>query len=259
MLGVIAGDVIGSIHELIPIKSTAFPLFDEGSRFTDDTVLTVATASAILTGQSFEAAYLDFGRRYPRAGYGASFRSWLRMDQPRPYGSFGNGSAMRVAPVGFAFDDERTVLAEAGRSAEVTHNHVEGVKGAQAVALAVFKARTGSSKEEIREAMMSRFDYDLERTIEEIRPGYTFDVTCQGSVPEAITAFLDSTSTLDAIRLAVSLGGDSDTLAAIAGGIAHAFYKEIPADIVGQVRERLPGEFIDIIDAFEDRFGIQRP
>jgi ADP-ribosylglycohydrolase len=257
-MGAIAGDVIGSIYEGLPTKSTAFPLFDERCSFTDDTVLTVATAWAILRGNSFQTAYLEFGRRYPSAGYGAGFRDWLRLEDPRPYNSFGNGSAMRVSPVGFAFDDEKVVLGEAERSAEVTHNHVEGVRGAQAVALAVFKARTGASKEEIRDVVSRNFGYDLDRTLAEIRMDYSFDVTCEGSVPEAILAFLESTSVEHAIRLAISLGGDSDTQAAIAGGIAHAFYGELPETINRPVRARLTPEFIDVIDEFENRFPVKR-
>lgn len=211
MIGAIAGDVIGSIFEGVPTKSTRFVLFDDASRFTDDTVLTVATAAAILRGQSFRDTYLEFGRRYPRAGFGASFRQWLRAENPEPYGSFGNGSAMRVSPVGLAYDDERTVLERAELSAAVSHNHPEGVRGAQAVALGVFLARTGASKSEIGAAISSRFGYDLERTVAQVRPDYSFDVTCSGSVPEAILAFLESRDFEHAIRLAVSLGGDSDT------------------------------------------------
>ena len=258
MMGAIAGDVIGSIYESVPIKSTAFPLFDEGCRFTDDTVLTVATAWAILRRESFETAYLEFGRRYPWAGYGARFYDWLRMEVPRPYNSLGNGSAMRVSPVAFAFDDEHSVLREAEASAIVTHNHPEGVKGAQAVALAAFKARAGASKDDIRHAISSEFAYDLDRTVHEIRADYAFDVTCLGSVPEAIVAFLESSDVEHAIRLAISLGGDSDTQAAIAGAIAYAFYGEIPDRITHQVRARLPTEFVEIIDEFNDRFPVRR-
>jgi ADP-ribosylglycohydrolase len=258
MIGVIAGDIIGSIYEHGPTKSADFPLFHPACRFTDDTVLTIATASAILEGTSYEAAYRRFGRRYPNAGYGGSFYQWLRDPDPAPYGSYGNGSAMRVAPVGLAFDSRETVLREAERSAVVTHNHPEGVKGAQATALAVFLARSGFPKEAIREELEARFDYDLHQTVEEIRPDYRFDVSCQGSVPQAIAAFLDSTSVEDAIRLAVSLGGDSDTQAAIAGGIAHAFYGDVPETIAGPVRARLPQEFLEIIDAFDRAYPLMK-
>jgi ADP-ribosylglycohydrolase len=181
MLGVIAGDVIGSRFEWTPIKTIDFPLFDPLCRFTDDTVLTVATASAILRRARFDETYLDFGRRYPRAGYRGNFRKWLTAAAPRPYNSYGNGSAMRVAPVGWAGADESTVLREAEQSAAVTHNHPEGVKGAQDTAVAVFMARGGASKEEIRSGIADRFGYDLNRTTDQIRPTYHFDVTCQGT------------------------------------------------------------------------------
>ena len=256
MIGVIAGDIIGSIYERFPTKSADVPLFHPACRFTDDTVLTIATASAILDGTSYGDAYLRFGRRYPNAGYGGSFYQWLRESEPLPYGSFGNGSAMRVAPVGFAFDSKEAVLREAERSAVVTHDHPEGVKGAQATALAIFLARSGAPKDAIREELVARFGYDLHRTVDEIRPNYRFDVTCQGSVPEAIVAFLDSTSLEDAIRLAISLGGDGDTQAAIAGGIAHAFYRDVPDTIAGPVRALLPQEFLEIIDAFERAYAL---
>jgi ADP-ribosylglycohydrolase len=256
MIGVIAGDVIGSVHEHSRTKSTAFPLFVPFCRFTDDTVLTVATAYAILNGVPYETAYRDFGRQHPDAGYGGTFYSWLLSAEPRPYNSWGNGSAMRVAPVGLAFTSVDEVMREAGRSAAVTHSHVEGIKGAQATALAVFMGRTGASKEEIRNELTRRFDYDLRRSIDQIRPTYEWDVSCQGSVPEAIVAFLDSDDVEHAIRLAISLGGDSDTQAAIAGGIAHAFYRHVPESIVGPVRARLPAEFLEVIDEFDQAFPL---
>ena len=254
MIGVIAGDVIGSVHEYRVTKSTEFTLFDPHCRFTDDTVLTVATAHAILTSTPYEAAYRAFGRQYPDAGYGASFAQWLTLPQPQPYNSWGNGSAMRVAPVGFAFSTVDEVLREAERCAAVTHNHPEGIKGAQSTALAVFMGCAGASKDEIRDELVRRFGYDLRRRVSQIRRDYKWDVSCQGSVPEAIIAFLDSADVEDAIRLAVSLGGDSDTQAAIAGGIAQAFYKDVPDAILAFVRERLPRQFLDVIDAFELAF-----
>ncbi|MFN2567218.1 MAG: ADP-ribosylglycohydrolase family protein [Gemmatimonadaceae bacterium] len=257
MLGVIAGDVIGSVYERDSTKSVDFPLFDDACRFTDDTVMTVATARAILEGVPYERVYRVLGRRYPAAGYGASFYSWLFSDDPRPYNSWGNGSAMRVAPVGFAFDTVDDVLREAERSAAVTHDHPEGVKGAQSTALAVYLARSGASKDEIRTELTRRFGYDLDRTVEQIRLHYDFDVSCQGSVPESIIAFLDSESLEHAIRMAISLGGDSDTQAAIAGGIAHAFYRHIPEPIERGVRRVLPAEFIETIDAFERAYPLQ--
>jgi ADP-ribosylglycohydrolase len=254
MIGTIAGDVIGSVHEHALTKTTTFPLFDSLCGFTDDTVLTVATAHAILTGTAYDTVYRDFGRRYPNAGYGGKFFEWLHAAEPRPYNSWGNGSAMRVSPIGFACSSMDAVLSEAERSAAVTHNHVEGIKGAQAVALAVFMGRSGSTKEQIRDELGRRFGYDLRRRIDVIRDDYEWDVSCQGSVPESIIAFLDSTDVEDAIRLAVSLGGDADTQAAIAGGIAQAFYGDLPPAIVSFVRERLPAEFLDVIDEFSRSF-----
>ncbi len=253
MLGAIAGDVIGSVYERYTIKTTDFPLFQPACTFTDDTVLTVATADAILNHLDYAAAYKDYGRRYPHAGYGGTFIRWIFSQDMQPYNSWGNGSAMRVSPVGWAFDAVERVLAEAKKSAAVTHNHPEGIKGAQATALAVFLARTGQSKETIKAEIEDRFAYNLSRSLDEIRPGYHFDVSCQGSVPEAIIAFLEAGNVEDAIRNAISLGGDSDTLACIAGGIAHAYYGSIPEPISTEVRRRLPDEFLTIIDQFNER------
>lgn len=250
MLGAIFGDIVGSVYEHASVKSTDFPLLDQQSRFTDDTVLTVATAHAILTGVSYDRAYLDLGRRYPNAGYGGAFREWLRAPDPRPYNSWGNGSAMRVSPIGFAFDSEADVLREAERSAAVTHDHPKGIKGAQATALATYLARTGTTKAAIRARIASDFGYDLNRTVEEIRPGYSFDVSCQASVPESIVAFLDSSGVEDAVRLAISLGGDSDTQASIAGGLAHAFGGGVPAPVAAAVRSHLPDDLLAVVDAF---------
>lgn len=253
MLGAIAGDVIGSVYERESAPD-GFALFHDACRFTDDTVLTVATAYALLHDVPYESAYRDFGRRYPDAGYGGSFFQWLLAPEPKPYGSWGNGSAMRVSPIGFAFDTEERVLAAAGQSAAVTHDHPEGIKGAQATALAVFLGRKGASKQDIRHRIAATFGYNLDRSVKDIRPTYTFDVSCQGSVPEAIIAFLDSVDTEDAIRLAISLGGDADTQAAIAGGIAQAHYGVIPQTVTEFVRSRLPEEFLAIMDDFERRY-----
>ena len=255
MLGAIAGDVIGSVYEAHPIKYTDFPLFGRCSRFTDDTVLTVAAAYAILEECDYATAFKTFGRKYPGAGYGASFYQWISSSEGRPYNSWGNGSAMRVSPIGFAFDSIEAVLEEATRSAAVTHNHPEGIKGAQATALSIFLARRGEDKDIIRSEIERRFAYDLGRSVDNIRPEYRFDVSSQGSVPESIIAFLESEDFEDAIRKAISLGGDSDTMACIAGGIAQAFYREIPESIVANVRERLPDEFLEIIDTFADAYG----
>jgi ADP-ribosylglycohydrolase len=256
MFGAIAGDVIGSVFERFPIKTTRFPLFSPLSRFTDDTVLTVAIADAILKQNDYAAALKAFGRKYPAAGYGGSFYQWIHSSDSSPYNSWGNGSAMRVSPIGFAFDSADTVLSEAKKTAEVTHNHPEGIKGAQATALAVFLARSGNSKKELKQTISDRFAYDLNRSLDEIRPVYTFDISCQGSVPEAIIAFLQGKNYEEVIRNAISLGGDSDTLACIAGGIAQAYYQNIPTEIVQDVRSRLPEQFLSIIDAFNERFSL---
>lgn len=251
MLGAIAGDIIGSVYERQNIKTTNFPLFSPQSRFTDDTVLTVAIAAAILKKTEYATTLKQFGLKYPDAGYGKSFMKWIQSPVNDPYNSWGNGSAMRVSPVGFAFSTVEAVLDEAQKTAAVTHNHAEGIKGAQATALAVFLARTENSKETIRAQISQRFQYNLNRTVEDIRPGYQFDVSCQGSVPEAIIAFLDSSDYEDAIRKAVSLGGDSDTLACIAGGIAEAFYGEVPEAIAAQVQQRLPTELLETLMQFQ--------
>ena len=255
MIGAIAGDVIGSIFEHYAIKSTQFPLFSPYSRFTDDTVLTVAIADSILRKADYAASLKMFGQKYPNAGYGGSFFRWIYAGDSKPYNSWGNGSAMRVSPVGFAFNSVKDVLHEARESAKVTHNHPEGIKGAQATALAVLLARSGKSKATIKQEISDRFAYNLDRTLDEIRPDYGFDVSCQGSVPEAIIAFLEAKYFEDAIRNAISLGGDSDTMACIAGGIAQAYYQNIPREIVSNVRKRLPEEFLSIIDEFNAKYG----
>jgi ADP-ribosylglycohydrolase len=250
MIGAIAGDIIGSVYESHPIKTKNFPLFGPLCDFTDDTVLTCAVAFAVLRGRSYRQSIIEIGRRYPRAGYGESFGRWLFSDNPQPYNSFGNGAAMRVSPVGLAFTTVDEVLEQAKKTAEISHNHPEGIKGAQAAALAVFLARTGHGKEEIRETISRRFGYNLQRTVESVRPAYGFDISCQGTVPEAIVSFLDSVSFEDAIRNAVSLGGDSDTLACITGGIAEAFYRDIPDRIRARVRKCLGRDLLAITEEF---------
>lgn len=250
MIGAIAGDIIGSVYEHRPIKTKDFPLFDPRCRFTDDTVLTVAIADTILSGRSYIESIREIGRRYPGAGYGGAFIHWLHSDDPRPYNSWGNGSAMRVSPVGFAFSSEVEVLRQAAMTAEISHNHPEGIKGAQATALAVFLARMGTGKEQIRSRIAEDFGYDMERTVDDIRPTYSFDVSCQGTVPEAILAFLDSDSYEDAVRNAISLGGDSDTLACITGGIAEAFYGDIPKHLQKKVQECLTPDLWQVTEAF---------
>ncbi|MDQ2665590.1 MAG: ADP-ribosylglycohydrolase family protein [Gemmatimonadota bacterium] len=257
MIGAIFGDIVGSVHEHGRTKTTTFPLFVPGSRFTDDTVMTVATAHALLTGEPYDRAYRTWGRRYPHAGYGGSFRGWLRATDAPPYNSWGNGSAMRVSPVAYARDSIEEVLDEAERSAAVTHDHAEGIKGAQAAALTVYLARTGVAKAEIRREIETRFGYDLSRSIADIRPTYRFDVSCQGSVPEALIAFLDTDDLETAVRSAVSLGGDADTQAAIAGAAAEAFAHGVSSDVRNEVMSRLPADMIGVVRAFEVKFSPQ--
>ena len=248
MLGAILGDMVGSPFEFDHNnhKSKDFPLLSEKSHFTDDTVMTVAVARGLIAGQGeaqktfAEVRYemRRLGKAYPDAGYGGMFRRWLCAEHPQPYGSFGNGSAMRVAAAGWLFDTLDKTLEMAKVTAEVTHNHPEGIKGAQATA-AIFLARTGHSKPEIRQYVEQTFGYDLSRTCDEIRPYYCHVETCQQTVPEAIIAFLESTGFGDALRNAVSLGGDSDTLACITGGIAEAFYG-MPQELRAETLKRLP-------------------
>ncbi|MEL7562223.1 ADP-ribosylglycohydrolase family protein [Dehalogenimonas sp. 4OHTPN] len=256
MLGAVTGDIIGSVYEFNNTHRYDFELFTPHSTFTDDTVLTVAVADCILHGKDYARTIWEYGNRYPDAGYGTRFQNWLGSKDLTPYNSFGNGSAMRVSPVGFAFDTLEATLAEARRSAEVTHNHPEGIKGAQAVAAAIFLARRGESKPRIKDYITSTFGYNLKRTLDEIRPNYTFDETCQGSVPEAIIAFLESTDFEDAIRKAVALGGDSDTIACITGSIGQAFYVGVPSHIVTEVRKRLDPPLLAIIDEFTEKYRL---
>jgi ADP-ribosylglycohydrolase len=258
MIGAIAGDIIGSVYEHHPIKTKDFPLFHLQCGFTDDTVLTIAIAKAILADRNYLQVVWEMGRKYPYAGYGASFIQWLQSTVPKPYHSWGNGSAMRVSPVGFAFDTIDTVLQEAARTAEISHNHPEGVKGAQATALSVYLARTTRDKTLIRREVVDRFGYDLDRTVEDIRPSYGFDVSCQGTVPEAIIAFLDSDSYEDAVRNAISLGGDSDTLACITGGIAEAYYGPIASHILNKVQACLTEDLWQITEQFCRQYGMEK-
>ena len=251
MIGAIIGDIVGSVYEHRRIKTTTFPLFSPESKFTDDTVLTVAVADSLLKGRSYVETLKEYGRSYPYAGYGVSFFHWVFSESNKPYGSWGNGSAMRVSPVGFRFNTLDEVIREAERSAEVTHNHIEGIKGAQATAATIFLARTGKSKKEIEEYVEDTFNYDLSSSVSQIRSWYTFDVSCQGTVPPAIISFFDSSDFVDAIRLAISLGGDSDTLACITGGIAEAYYKRIPRELIERVEQLVPSDLLSIIHEFE--------
>jgi ADP-ribosylglycohydrolase len=250
LLGAIAGDVIGSVYEYNAPKTTGFELFTPDSQITDDSILTIAVADAIITGRSYLDSIRKYALEYPNSGYGGMFRQWMHAENPQPYNSFGNGSAMRVSPIGWAFNTVDDVLREAEASAAVTHNHPEGIKGAQAVALAIFLARNGSTKDEIRKEIIGRFGYDLSLTLDEIRPSYRFDETCQKTVPPAIIAFLESVDFEDSVRKSISLGGDADTLAAITGSIAEAYYGGVPEEITTEVWNRIPAKLRDIVERF---------
>lgn len=261
MYGAILGDIIGSPFEFdMGNKSKEFPLFSKNSTFTDDSVMTIAVGNAFLDAQPnadiewirrrLISSMKQYGRKFPRAGYGGMFRRWLKCDDPQPYGSFGNGSAMRVSSAAWLYNDLETVRSMAQLSAEVSHNHPEGIKGAEATASAIFLARTGSTKEEIKAYIVDNFGYDLSRTCDEIRPGYHHVETCQETVPEAITAFLEGESFEDVIRTAVSLGGDCDTLTCIAGSIAEGFYG-IPEELKQECRNRLPEELRKVLDQYD--------
>lgn len=257
ILGAVIGDTVGSVYEFHNIKSVNIELFDQDCEFTDDSIVTVAVAKWLLIDpkhsfEELEECLVDFGERYPNpmGGYGGGYYQWLHSTTRRPYNSWGNGSAMRVSAVGWAFDTLEETLEIAKRSAEITHNHPEGIKGAQATAAAIFLARNGKSKQEIKDYITKTFGYDLDRTCEKIRHSYEFDGSCQGTVPEAIIAFLESTDFESAIRLGVSLGGDTDTLTCITGGIAEAFYKEIPQEITEKILTMIPQEFKDILGEF---------
>ena len=295
MIGAIIGDTVGSVYEFNNIKTTDFPLFSSESIYTDDTVMTLAVADWLLRDSShsveeLERSMVSFAEKYtsPLGGYGGSFYNWLfrpellpddnkrsseitslgqlfskiddlQVSKRHPYNSWGNGSAMRVSAVGWMFDTLEETERIAKISAEITHNHPEGIKGAQATAAAIFMARTGKTKEEIKTYIEQTYGYDLQRTCDEIRPTYHFDESCQGTVPQAIIAFLDSNDFESAIRLAVSLGGDSDTLACITGGIAEAFYKEIPKSIINEMWQRLPNDFKEILRKMEQQSTFKLP
>ena len=260
MYGAISGDMIGCPYEFdAGDKTKNFPLFINGSNFTDDSVMTIAVADALMDtlGQDDEtvkAALIrsmqEWGHTYPNAGYGGMFYRWLLARDPKPYGSFGNGSAMRVSSAGWLYDSLEETRHMAKLTAEVTHNHPEGIKGAEAAASAIYMARTGRGKEEIKAYIIREFGYDLSRTCDEIRPTYYHIESCQKTVPEAITAFMEGTDFEDVIRTAVSLGGDCDTLTCIAGGMAEAFYG-IPDFIKEECRRRLPADMLMVCDRFE--------
>lgn len=268
MYGAILGDMIGSPYEFdMGDKTKDFPLFSEYSRFTDDSVMTIAVADAFLDAQPnadiewirnrLVRGMQRYGKEFPHAGYGGMFRRWLRSKDPQPYGSYGNGSAMRVSAVAWIYDDLETVRSMARLSAEVTHNHQEGIKGAEATASAIYLARTGRSKEEIQTYIVENFGYDLSRTCDEIRPGYYHKESCQETVPEAITAFLEGESFEDVIRTAVSLGGDCDTLTCIAGAMAEGFYG-VPEELKQECRNRLGKNLLEVLNRFDEYLAFRK-
>lgn len=257
ILGAICGDIIGSVYEHNPIKTNDFNLFSKRSIFTDDTVMTLAVANWLVEDKSSKDVLIEnlkfFGNLYINAGYGGSFYHWLQSDNPKPYGSWANGSAMRVSPCAWVGNSLDEVQDLAKISAIVTHDHPEGIKGALATADAIYLARTGSSKEEIKNHVETNYKYDLSRSVDEIRPVYSFDVSCAGSVPESIICFLEANDFEDAIKNAISLGGDADTQAAIAGSIAGAYY-EIPKNIADQALNILDECLLDVYMDFEEKF-----
>ena len=254
MLGAMTGDIVGSIYEFNNIKTKDFPLFQKNCSFTDDSVMTTAIAVGVMNGakeDDFIDAMKIYGKKYPYAGYGISFKNWLNSDRREPYNSWGNGSAMRVSPVGWVYDTLEETEEVAACSAAVTHNHPEGIKGAEATAAAIFLARKGKTKEEIREYIEDKYEYCLTRTLESIRKELIFNESCMETVPEAITAFLLSTDFEDAIRNAVSLGGDCDTLTAITGSIAEAAYG-IPEDIKDRVLSFLDESLLRVVQTWQE-------
>ena len=262
LMGAILGDIAGSIYEFDPHKSTDINLQDKRMDYTDDTIMTIAVADWILndkrhTKNGLVERMQQWGRRYPHpmGAYGNMFSQWLRSDNPMPYNSWGNGSAMRVSAVGFAFDTLEETMNVAKKCAEVTHDHTEGIKGAQATAAAIFMARTGSTKEVIRRYITDTFGYNLDRSCDDIRPTYGFDGSCQGTVPESIIAFLDSKDYEDALRLCISLGGDADTMGAITGAIAGAYYNKMPYALYEFGMEKLPKDIRNVVGLFNSKYG----
>jgi ADP-ribosylglycohydrolase len=266
MIGAIAGDIIGSPYEFNNTKEYNFPLYTEQNTFTDDSILTVALADTLLYEKDFTDSLVFWGNKYFEKGYGGTFRRWLQGElaaqfgkkvvQFPPYNSWGNGSAMRVSPVAWAFENLDEVLIQATQSAAVTHNHPEGLIGAQAIAATTFLARKGSSKEEIKTYIESRFKYDLNRSLADIRPTYIFYVSCRGSVPPAIRAFLEGSGYEDVVRKAISIGGDSDTIACMAGSIAHAYYGGLPSHIFEMTKEVLTPEMWQVTTDFCEKYNV---
>ncbi len=248
--------MIGDFYKEIRPEAEGFNLLPDKPAFTCNSVLTVAVMDSLLNGRDYKRIIQFYGRKYPDRGYGTSFTRWLRQDDPKPYNTWNNGAALRASPIGFAGRTLLEVLEESRKSAEISHNHPDGIKGAQAIASSVFLAKNGRKKEEIRDYIESEFQYNLQRTIEEIRPGYFYDPSCQGTVPEAIIAFLDSSDFESAIKLSISLGGDSRSLASISGGIAQAYYKKLPHHIAMPVIRGLSPDLYKTIIEFSDTYPL---
>ncbi|MFN7119967.1 MAG: ADP-ribosylglycohydrolase family protein [Saprospiraceae bacterium] len=253
MLGAIIGDVIGSVYEKAGLKTIDFELFIPESHFTDDTVLTIAVMDCLINQKDYTPTFQEYGRRYQQVGFSKNFKNWLAAENPQPYPADTNGAAMRVSPIAWFYDRLESVQAEAERSAVVSHQHPDAINAAVATASAIFLARKGSTKTEIKNYLEAEFGYNLSRTLEAIRPTYTFATAATQSVPEAIIAFLESFDYEEAIRNAISLGGDADTQASIAGALAEAFYKKIPTTIATETIRRLPLGFIETLDEFYSR------
>ncbi len=258
IIGAISGDIIGSIYEFNSIKTKDFELFNRRSEFTDDTVMTLAIANWLVEDKTSKDVLIKnlkrFGNEYPNAGYGGMFKKWLRQDNPDPYGSWANGSAMRVSPCAWVADSLEEAQDLAYQSAAVTHDHPEGIKGALATCDAIYLARIGAEKDEIKDHIETRYEYDLDRSVDEIRQTYSFDVSCAGSVPESIICFLEARDFEDSIRNAVSLGGDADTQAAITGSIASAYW-DVPKNISFKAIHRLDYRLLGVFIDFEEKFG----
>lgn len=253
LLGAICGDIIGSSYEFCPVKVLKFPIVTRFSHPTDDSVCSVAIADSFVSGTSLTKSLQTWCRKYPHAGYGGHFSRWIMLKEPHPYNSWGNGSAMRVSPVGAIAGNLDEAMTLAKKTAEITHNHPEGIKGAQATATAIFFALRGMLKEEIKSFIEKGFDYDLSRQYYDIQPDYSFDVSCQGSVPEAMICFLTATDYESTVRHAVAMGGDADTMGAIAGGIAAAYYGEIPQHILKECEQRIPEDMKEVIKKFNEK------
>jgi len=254
MLGAIIGDIIGSRFERFNYKGKDFELFHESCKMTDDSILTLAVADAYMNKKDYASTIKEYGRENPLAGYGGSFVGWLDSPESKPYNSWGNGSAMRVSALAWLIDDMAILMYEAKRSAEVTHNHPEGIKGAQAIAAAVLLARSKKDKAFIKDYIEKEFGYNLDRTVKSLVENYEFDVSCQGSVPEAIICFLESIDFEDCIRTAISIGGDSDTIASMSGAIAEAYYGNISSVLEEYVFEKIGAseKFIKVVTQFND-------